>query len=324
MAFGYSDGLDSAPPQPREVPVSLANESLVKFRDLCAIEIDELWLAAEAGSVDLSREEFAAILLGAGAKCNYGAATETTPAGPQIAQFFRSLPLQDLAVAQACALGREAAWQRFIARFRQPLIESAIAITGSAARGQELADSFYAELYGLSESGEKRRSPLVYYSGRGSLRGFLRMSLAQRHVDHHRRFHREVPMPDRDLPAAPTARPPEIEILSRLHKSLTVSLQALEAEEKFLLAAWFLDRRTLLEISRILRVHEATVSRRLQRLTARLHQAVLRELQSSGLSRAAAEEALRTDPRDLDLNLQALLQASRPDSFYQQEDKKPS
>jgi RNA polymerase sigma-70 factor (ECF subfamily) len=56
-----------------------------------------------------------------------------------------------------------------------------------------------------------------------------------------------------------------------------------------------------------------------QRLTARLHKELLVRLEESGLSRAAAAEALDTDPRDIDMNLRALLQASRPDAFLQQE-----
>jgi RNA polymerase sigma-70 factor (ECF subfamily) len=71
----------------------------------------------------------------------------------------------------------------------------------------------------------------------------------------------------------------------------------------------------LLEISHFLHVHEATVSRRLQRLTTRLHQDLLKNLRSSGMSQAAAEEALGTDPRDLDLNLRALLQTSQGAAF---------
>jgi RNA polymerase sigma-70 factor (ECF subfamily) len=65
-------------------------------------------------------------------------------------------------------------------------------------------------------------------------------------------------------------------------------------------------------------VHEATVSRRLQRLTARLHKELLKNMQASGMSRPAAEEALGTDPRDLDINLRTLLQVSRPAAFIEQ------
>jgi RNA polymerase sigma-70 factor (ECF subfamily) len=95
-------------------------------------------------------------------------------------------------------------------------------------------------------------------------------------------------------------------------------LAALEPEERFLLSAWFLDQRTLLEISRTLRVHEATVSRRIGRLTSRLHKELLASLQARGMSRAAAEEALGTDPRDININLRSLLQTSQSAAFPEQ------
>jgi hypothetical protein len=65
-------------------------------------------------------------------------------------------------------------------------------------------------------------------------------------------------------------------------------------------------------------VHEATVSRAIKRLTARLHEELLKDLKASGLSRAAAEETLGTDPRDLVINLRSLLQASQPTAFLEQ------
>ena len=99
---------------------------------------------------------------------------------------------------------------------------------------------------------------------------------------------------------------------------MKATLGRLEPEERFLLSAWFLDRRTLLEISHLLRVHEATVSRRLQRLTAKLHEQLLKNLEISGLSRAAAKDALGTDPRDLDINIRNVLQASQEASFLEQ------
>ena len=60
------------------------------------------------------------------------------------------------------------------------------------------------------------------------------------------------------------------------------------------------------------------MSRRLQRLTARLHKELLKNMLASGMSKAAAEEALGTDPRDIDINLRTLLQVSRPAAFLQQ------
>ena len=324
--------MDSAPPHSvnltrptissengeHELTLDRIQEPQACVKSLSGVEIDEFSQAADANSIGLRKDELAGILLGLGVKYNYGLAPGTAATRAQIAAFWRTLQLQDLALAHACALGREAAWQQFMVRFREPLIHAAIGITGSASLGQELADSLYAELFGVSESGEQRRSPLAYFSGRGSLKGFLRATLAQRNVDHHRRVRRETPISNEDLPAASPAPAPTPEVLSRLGQSLTATLSSLLPDERFLLSAWFLDQRTLLEISRILRVHEATVSRRLQRLTEKLHKELVRNLQAFGMSKAAAKEALGTDPRDIDINLRNLLQASQPAPFIQQ------
>jgi RNA polymerase sigma-70 factor (ECF subfamily) len=215
-------------------------------------------------------------------------------------------------------LGREAAWDRFITLYREPLTQAAIGITGSAAAGHELADSLYSEMFGLTVRDGQRRSPLAYYSGRGSLKGFLRTSLAQRHVDCHRRTGRETSLPEGGLTAAPVTPAPAPAVLGRLKDSLAAALGRLDAEERFVLSAWFLDRRTLLEISRTLRVHEATVSRRIGRLTDRLHKELLKSLQASGMSEARALEALGTDPRDININLRSLLQTSSSRAFPEQ------
>jgi RNA polymerase sigma-70 factor (ECF subfamily) len=322
--------LDSAPPhspdRPFPSPSPEGVESLgelqtpeLQLKDLSGLEVHDLWREAEADSVGLGKDELATVLLTLGVKYNYELPPGAAATRLQIADFWRSLQLRDLALAHACALGRESAWQQFMTRYRDTLTQAAISITSSAALGCELADSLYADLFGLTERGEQRRSPLSYYSGRGSLKGFLRATLAQRNVDHHRRRNRETPLTTDDLPAASPSPAPTPDMLSRLSQALKTTLGSLAAEDRFLLSAWFLDRRTLLEISRILGVHEATVSRRLQRLTARLHDSLVENLQASGLSRAAAEEAMAIDPRDLDMNLRLLLQASQGGTFLEQE-----
>lgn len=330
--MGYIECLDAAPPHSAELtrpPISSESgeqgerlngiqEPELYLKELSGLEIDEFWRQADADSVGLGKDEMATVLLSLGVKYNYGLAPGTAATRAQIGSFWRTLQLQDLALAHACALGRDAAWRQFIARFREPLTQAAIGITGSATLGQELADSLYAELFGLTEGGEQRRSPLAYYSGRGSLKGFLRATLAQRNVDRHRCTSRETPMTNEEVAAPSTAATPTSDVLLRLRQSLATTLRTVPPEERFLLSAWFLDQRTLLEISHILRVHEATVSRRLHRLTARLHKELLKNMQASGMSKAAAEEALGTDPRDIDINLRTLLQVSRPAAFLPQ------
>lgn len=282
---------------------------------------EELWLAADAVACDLTLPEFSAALARVGMKCNFGQPAAIDPYSAQQAAFMRGLRVGDLTLATACALGREAAWERFLSLYRAPLTQAAVAITRSATLGQELADSLYAELYGLRRTTEEtaHHSPLESYSGRGSLLGWLRTTLAQRHVDHHRRTHRETPLGtfDAAAPEPPHATPPPQ--LAHLKHAVSRTLRALDPESRFLLSAYFLDQRTLLEIARILHVHEATVSRRIKRLAADLRQGLVQNLQSGGLSKRAAEEALGTDPRDLEINLRALLQTSQPTAFLDQE-----
>lgn len=285
------------------------------FAELSGLSIDEFWQEARCESVDLRRDEFANALLVVGNRYNFGLEAGLRAGRAQIGNFLRGLQLRDLALAQACALGRDAAWGEFMARYREPLTRAAKAMTGSEAAGEELADSLWPEMFGLSERGGQRVSPLAGYSGRGSLVGFLRATLAQRNVDRHRRTRRETEPPSEDLPARVAAVVPEAGAVAQLCVALTETLDTLDAEERFLLSAWFLDGRTLLEISRIIRVHEATVSRRIQRLTAQLREKLLGRLQSNGMSRAAAEAAMGVDPRDLDINLRALLQTSRSEAF---------
>ena len=276
----------------------------------------ELWTIAEADTCGLTLGEFAAILASVGTKLNFGQPPGTHPDAAEKLAFLRSLRLPELALAQACALGREPAWQRFIDTYRTALTQAAIAITGSATLGHDLADSLYSELYGLREQAGERRSPLASYSGRGSLLGWLRTTLAQRHVDHHRRTHRETPLDTLDVPSPPPNAQPISTELNHLTQAVARTLQTLPSEDRYLLSSYFLDRQTLLQISRILNVHEATISRRLKRLVADLRKQLLHNLQSGGLSKPAAEEALGTDPRDIEINLRTLLQTSQADTFF--------
>lgn len=299
---------------PAEIP---AQQGLIDRRLL-----DELWRENDAGSWGLKRDEFDHILLDGGAAQNFGLDPGASATPQQQAAFFRGLCLADLVLARACAAGHERAWERFIARHRQPLIRAAIAITGSETLGRDLADQLYAELYGLNTREGERRCPLLSYRGRGSLMGWLRTTLAQRHVDHHRRTWRlnslDDPLEERDAPAVEIVPDTPTAELSQLQRAIEEALRQRDAEERFLLAAYYLDGQTLLQIARVLGVHEATVSRKLRRATEGTRKLVLINLQCGGLSRRAAEEALGTDPRDLDMNLKKLLQNSQAKTFKEQ------
>jgi RNA polymerase sigma-70 factor (ECF subfamily) len=279
--------------------------------------LEELWRECNPATFGLDRKELSQILERVGTAQNYGQPQGATASRQQQAGFFRSIRLADLVLALACANGHEGAWKHFLSVYQQPLVRAAIAITGSDTLGRDLAGQLYAELYGLTMRDGERRCPLESYRGRGSLIGWLRTTLAQRHVDHHRRSHREQPLEEYDAPAVdPEPAKPAGE-LTVLGKAIEQALGRRQPEERFLLAAYYLDGRTLLEIAQVLAVHEATVSRRLRRIIDDLRKQVLKNLQGFGLSRRAGAEALGADPRDLDLNLKKLLQNSPSDTFQE-------
>jgi RNA polymerase sigma-70 factor (ECF subfamily) len=279
---------------------------------------EELWLTSKAEAVQLTRVEFATKLATLGNKYNHGVSSGCTPTPADVASFFRALHLPDLALAHACALGRDDAWQRFFTLYRAALTQAAIAITGSATAGHDLADSLHSQLFGLTERDGRRRCPLDSYSGRGSLMGWLRTTLAQRHVDNYRHTRREAPLEEQDPPAPLAAETPSPLITQKLQDAIENTLQTLSPEDRFLLSSYFLDQHTLREIAEILRVHEATVSRKLKRLATDLRARLLKSLQTAGFSKRAAEEALGTDPRDLTINLRALLQTPTTRPFSDQ------
>jgi len=270
---------------------------------------EELWRVAGAELVEVSTAEFADALETIGARDNFGVDPEKQADERQRETFWRGLHLEELAIARGCALGRESAWRRFLAQYREPLTRAAVEMTGSAALGEELASALYSELFGLTEHEGRRWSPLLRYSGRGSLMGWLRAILAQRRVNQYRKIGRETELGDID-PAAAVSETPDLERVEDLRLAIKKTLSEASAEERFLLSAYYLDQHTLHEMSHVLRVHEATISRKLKRATERLRKELLRTLSARGLSRRAAEEALGTDPRDVDINLLKLLQKS--------------
>jgi RNA polymerase sigma-70 factor, ECF subfamily len=270
---------------------------------------EELWQTAGAQSVEVSKAEFSHALETIGARDNFGLEPGKQASERQRETFWRALHLEELAIARGCALGRESAWQHFLAQYQDKLTRAAVEMTRSAALGEELASALYSELFGLTEHEGKRWSPLLGYSGRGSLMGWLRAILAQRRVDQYRKIGRESAL-DEIEPAAAVSEQIELKRLEDLRVALKKTLSGASAEERFLLSAYYLDQHTLEEISGVLRVHVATVSRKLKRATDRLRKQLLRTLVAQGLSRRAAEEALGSDPRDIEINLRKLLQNS--------------
>jgi RNA polymerase sigma factor (sigma-70 family) len=154
--------------------------------------------------------------------------------------------------------------------------------SASAPEAQELADSLFAELYGLSAG--KRGSLLRYFHGRSSLKTWLRAVLAQRHVDRIRAGRKFEELEDEDgrdnakLPAAarelPVADPHRARYLLKFANALQTSLANLDARDVELLRMYYGEQKKLAEIGRGLGEHESSVSRHLEKVRQDVRRAV--------------------------------------------------
>jgi RNA polymerase sigma-70 factor (ECF subfamily) len=241
-------------------------------------------------------------------------------------RFLASLRVDELVLARACADGNERAWETFLTRYRNTLYESAYKIVRTESAARSLADSLYAELYGVDSKGQQRTSKLSYYQGRGSLQGWLRVVVAQEYVNQYRSVRREASL-DAALQDGAQFTAPEAEAAvadPRVEAAVAAELAGLDAEERFLLAAYYLDHRTLAELARLQGVHESTISRKLERITADARKRVRKRLMQAGMSARQADDAMEdVDVRDLRVRVSETLQQGRSKATFYKEKGEP-
>lgn len=197
------------------------------------------------------------------------------PASPlDIEKYQGSLHLADLALACACDAGNEAAWEHFVTEFRPALYRAADAIDRTG-RAREIADGLYAELFS--------RSLFRYFHGRSSLATWLRSLVSQRYVDRYRDERRQEPLPDESSPSAMPARPSadhpdRARFVAAMQSVLAAALAALAPRDRLRLRCYYAQEMTLVQIGRVTRESEATVSRQLTKTRKELRAAVEQRL----------------------------------------------
>ncbi|MFL6280291.1 MAG: RNA polymerase sigma factor [Vicinamibacterales bacterium] len=274
--------------------------------------VQELYRAAHAERWTIPVERFAVAL--------QASADRAAPA--DLARYLRGLHLEDLALACGCAAGDERAWDHFMREHRPVLYRAADALDRSGG-AREIADSIYAELYGLPRATGKtgvssgvpehhteRQSLFRYYHGRSSLKTWLRAVLSQRHVDGIRAARRTDPLPEEDgadAIAAPVAAPDPGGVRYRvlMLRAFKVALAALTDRDRLRLASYYSQQLTLAETGRILEEHEATVSRQLAKTRQVLRREIERHLKEEHrLDEAQIEQCFAyivADPGPMDL-----------------------
>ena len=246
----------------------------------------------------------------------------------EIAGFLDSLRADDLCLVVACERGDEAAWSDLMEGFRATVLSAARGASAGEDAAEELAQSVWADLYGLRARADGSASgKLAYYSGCGSLGGWLRAVVGQLAVDRHRKSARLVqteeatdfdrlaqePHEETDHFTVAAAPDPESALAGRetaaaLEDSLARALAGLDAEDRLLIKLYYFDGLRLREAGAMLGVHEATASRRLTRLHTEVRKRVEASLVAEhGWTKQEAARTLAEAATHLDTDLKRML-----------------
>lgn len=242
--------------------------------------------------------------------------------------FIDELHADDLCLIVACECGQETAWNDLVERLSPTVRSAARSASSNEEAAEDLAQSIWAELYGLRAGKDGRQAgKIAYYSGRGSLAGWLRAVVAQLAIDHHRKQSRLVQAEDdadfdrlaRDGDESKqhllSAQAPDPEQLmseklagSEVQDALARSIRELSDEDRLLVKLYYFDGLRLREAGAVLGVHEATASRRLTRIHSELRLEVERILiQERGWTKAETERSFAEVALHLEADLEPLL-----------------
>ena len=268
---------------------------------LQAALVRDLFRASNGERWGLSADDFAASLEASVAQAfpNAGPADAETR---EIRTYAERLHLEDLALACACMLGRDAAWDHFVLTHRPILYRAADALDPSEG-ARELADTLYGDLFGAKTSGDGR-ALFSYFHGRSTLATWLRAVLSQRYVDLVRSRARLRSLPDEEEPpdfakassgqarvrqgsvgqaVSTRLRPASVGparlrlgsvgqvdpdralLVPLVDRALRSAIEALPAKDRLRLRSYHAAGMTLAQIGKLTAEHEATVSRHLTR-----------------------------------------------------------
>ena len=194
---------------------------------------------------------------------------------------FDQLHHEDLFLAAACAHGDRLAWEYFADEYL-PLVQK---LAAQACRqfqeSEDLAQEIVSQLIG-------DRGKLGGYDGRGSLASWLRVAVARAAIDRFRRVRREVSWEETtERGCEPSAASESLQgapesldarwgpVLARV---LAGQIEQLPARDRLLLGLYYVSEVPLKIIGRRYGVHEATVSRWLNRIRNTLRTGVEKEL----------------------------------------------
>ncbi len=219
----------------------------------------------------------------------------------EISTFIDEVRADDLCLIIACEQNDEKAWEDLVDGFDSVVRSAARKIASNTEDADELASSIWAELYGLRQGEDgSRKSKLAYYSGRGSLAGWLRAIISQMAVDRFRKQSRLVQIEEarefenlaeessnnsnNEHIVSHAENPEEIyseqQTADDVAEALQTAVASLEAEDRLILKMYYFDDLKLKDIAATFGYHEATASRKLVRVQNEIRKAVEKALKT--------------------------------------------
>ncbi len=246
----------------------------------------------------------------------------------EIKDFIDTIRADDLCLIVACERGDETAWSDLVKSFDATVKSAARKFAKNVEDAEDLAGSIWAELYGLKKDADgKLKTKLSYYSGRGSLAGWLRAVTNQLAIDQFRKDAKFVQIEEarefENLAQISSEKDNNVLVVSKsenpenlfsekqtakdVSDALKQAVSELEAEDRLILKLYYFDDLKLKDIGSTLGFHEATASRKLVRIQTEIRKAVEKILQTKhGWKQAEVKRHLSETASKLGISFEKL------------------
>ena len=204
----------------------------------------------------------------------------------ELTDFLDQIQADDLFMAIACANGNERAWWEFDQQHRSYMERVARHLARTEIDATDIVDAVYEQLYGTRIVDGERVSKFATYSGRGSIRGWLRTVIWHSLVDRHRAGHDEVSLDEMtenvgeggahanfaEQPVGGDEGMIDQITRDRYRKATVTAIQnafnGLEDHEKLILLYYHVENMKLREISRLVENEDSPLRAWFQRKSA--------------------------------------------------------
>jgi len=253
-----------------------------------------------------------------------------------ISGFLDGLHADELCLVLACEQGDQTAWSELFEGYGATVRSAARAASSSESMADDLAQSIWAELHGLKAREDGTAAgKLAYYSGAGSLGGWLRAVVGQLAIDQHRKQAKIVQTdedseldrlvlseaePDGAQAFQSSASPEDLlagnMAAADVEKALGQAMAELADEDRLLMKLYYFEGLRLREAGAVLGVHEATASRRLTRIHGEVRQRVEAILMKEhGWTKSEASRSLAEVAEHLQTEVEPMLTGKADTTF---------